>query len=896
MIVNGFPNGSPQPIVWQETVNVLPNTTYYFSAWAMSLNSAGPFASLRFDVNGTQTGLTATLGSGVNNNSNNGWVRFYGTWTSGPTTTSAVISIVDLQTAPGGNDFGLDDISFATLSTFINLESAPGTDAQTICKNAPLTKIVYTVGNGNPGGPSVSGLPLGVTSSFSGNFLTISGTPTVAGTYTYTLTTTGCNPISATGTITVQEDSIKLTAGSAAPVCKGLPMPNLVYTVGGTATGASATGLPAGVTGTYDGTAHTFTIGGTPTAPTGTYNYTVTTSGTVCPGTAASINGTITIQAETISLTSAPATANQTVCINTAITNINYTVGGTGTGATVTGLPAGVTGTFNSGIYQIKGTPTQAGTFNYQVLTSGTCKPDTATGTIIVTPAAVIALTSAPGTDGQTVCTGVAITPIVYTITNATGASIISGALPAGITGTYDATAHTFTISGTSTETVGKVFNYTVGTSGGCASASKSGSITINAQTVQLTSGSASQSVCQGAPINPIVFTISGLATGATVSGLPTGMSGSITAGNTFTISGSTSDPSGPYTYTVTTTGGSCGTATATGIITVSAAAVPGTITPPATVCGGSSGTLTLLGNSSNPIRWESSTTGGAPWTAIANTTVTLAYTNATSAIWYRAVVSNGCGPVPSNAVLIGIHNLWTGTTSADWNTASNWSDNQLPSASCPNVHIPGGTPHQPLINSGTVLVQNLQIDANATLTVAAATLQVSGGLTNQGGLDVTTGTLEFNGSAPQTVTSGSNVPVKNLLISNTNASGVTLSGTGSVDVYSSVDFSAGGKTLAAGDGNLTIKSTAAQTAMVGDLTGHDITGNVTVERYINTLGHGKSWEFLAIPTKGPDGETKLDGKWDFNFYRLWNSSYRSDRGSWRFRCDNFADTIYEIL
>ena len=85
--------------------------------------------------------------------------------------------------------------------------------------------------------------------------------------------------------------------------------------------------------------------------------------------------------ADTISLASAPVPIIYTVCINTTITNINYTVGGTGTGATVTGLPAGVTGTFNSGIYQIKGTPTQAGTFNYQVLTSGTCKPDTARGT-----------------------------------------------------------------------------------------------------------------------------------------------------------------------------------------------------------------------------------------------------------------------------------------------------------------------------------------------------------------------------------------------------------------------------------------------------------------------------------------------------------------------------------
>ncbi len=399
------------------------------------------------------------------------------------------------------------------------------------------------------------------------------------------------------------------------------------------------------------------------------------------------------------------------------------------------------------------------------------------------------------------------------------------------------------------------MFNYTVGTSGGCASDSKSGSITVNAQTVQLTTGSASQSVCQNAPMTPIVYNISGLATGASLSwqstSLAPGVTGTYDAGTkTFTISGTPAAAPGVYSFTVTTSG-TCGQATATGSITITALAVPGSITAPnAIICNGGPGSLTVLGGSSNPVRWESSPTNAAPWTAINNTTITLSIPSVTSGLYYRAIASNGCGEVASNAVLIGVHNLWTGMgADNNWNTVANWSDHKVPDGTCPNVHIPGGTPHQPLINSGTILVQNLQIDANATLTVTAATLQVSGSLTNQGNVDATTGTLEFNGAAAQTVTSGSAIPVKNLLVSNTNSTGVTLAG--HIDVYTAVNFSAGGTKLNAGDGNLTIKSTAAQTAMVGDLTGHDITGNVTVERYINTLGHGKSWEFLAIPTKG---------------------------------------------
>jgi hypothetical protein len=57
----------------------------------------------------------------------------------------------------------------------------------------------------------------------------------------------------------------------------------------------------------------------------------------------------------TITLTSAPGTDNQTVCVNTAITPITYSTTGA-TGATFSGLPAGVTGTFSGGNITISGT------------------------------------------------------------------------------------------------------------------------------------------------------------------------------------------------------------------------------------------------------------------------------------------------------------------------------------------------------------------------------------------------------------------------------------------------------------------------------------------------------------------------------------------------------------
>ena len=75
---------------------------------------------------------------------------------------------------------------------------------QPVCVNVAMTNITMTLGGGATGATS-SGLPPGVSSSVSGGVVTISGTPTTAGTYNYTITTTGnaCTVATTTGTITV---------------------------------------------------------------------------------------------------------------------------------------------------------------------------------------------------------------------------------------------------------------------------------------------------------------------------------------------------------------------------------------------------------------------------------------------------------------------------------------------------------------------------------------------------------------------------------------------------------------------------------------------------------------------------------------------------------------------
>jgi len=487
----------------------------------------------------------------------------------------------------------------------ISLTSATGTNAQTVCINTPITNITYSI-TGSATGATVSGLPAGVTGSYSGGIFTITGTPSVAGLFNYTVTTTGgaCASAIANGTITVQAlPTISLTSGTgtnAQTVCINTAIANITYAIGGSATGATVSGLPTGVTGSYS--AGVFTIIGTPTVS-GSFSYTVTTSGGLC--TPVSAMGTITVRpVPTITLTSGTGTNAQTVCINSAITNITYAIGGSATGATVTGLPAGVNGAYSGGVFTITGTPTVTGTFNYTVTTSGgVCAPVSVDGTITVRPVTTITLTSGVGTNAQTVCINTAITNITYAIGGSATGATVSG-LPAGVTGSYS--GGVFTISGT--PTVAGTFNYTVTTTGGvCTAATAVGTITVSPLPI-LTwnsgSGSQAQTVCKDSPIVPITYTVGGSATGATVSGLPTGVTGTYSAG-VFTISG-TPTVSGTFNFTVTTSGGVCAPVTLVGSIKVNPLPQSGVIGA-SSVCVGFTTDLDAAGGPFVNVNWNTS-------------------------------------------------------------------------------------------------------------------------------------------------------------------------------------------------------------------------------------------------------------------------------------------------
>jgi hypothetical protein len=188
--------------------------------------------------------------------------------------------------------------------------------------------------------------------------------------------------------------------------------------------------------------------------------------------------------------TSPVGSDNQTDCINTQLDilyngnhyyTITYATTGA-TGATVIGLPPGVTGEWLANVVTISGTPSNsgwplyigaAGTWNYTVKLTGGFGQCNNTGTITVTPNNTVTLTSAAGTDAQTVTSGTTITNITYSTTGATGA-IVTG-LPLGITGVWS--SNVVTISGSSTNT--GPYTYTITLTGGCGMITTTGVITV---------------------------------------------------------------------------------------------------------------------------------------------------------------------------------------------------------------------------------------------------------------------------------------------------------------------------------------------------------------------------------------------------------------------------------
>ncbi|WP_305069027.1 PKD-like domain-containing protein, partial [Flavobacterium sp. LMO9] len=177
----------------------------------------------------------------------------------------------------------------------------------------------------------------------------------------------------------------------------------------------------------------------------------------------------------------------QTVCINSAITNITLATTGA-TGATFAGLPAGVTGSWSGNVATIIGTPTVSGTFNYTVTTTGGCPPATATGTITVD----IPNTASISYPLPLYCVAEAPVAVVITGTgNYTGGQF--SAIPVGLS--INASSGLITPAASTPGTY--QVNYLVPSNGACSSFIVSTTITI-APRPTITNVAFSSNICNG--------------------------------------------------------------------------------------------------------------------------------------------------------------------------------------------------------------------------------------------------------------------------------------------------------------------------------------------------------------------------------------------------------------
>jgi hypothetical protein len=515
----------------------------------------------------------------------------------------------------------------------LSLTSTTTSNNQSVCigdQDNPLTAgtdnfvpIVYQLGGGATNA-TVVGLPLGLNYTVNAsNTLTITGSVNASATptlYNYLITTNGdCTNVTANGSIDVSAlPTLTLTSSATSAnqtglnnVCDGTQIETIVYQLGGGATNfdfswtgtLSNTIATSGLTFTNSGTTE-FVIAGTPTTAvtqTSIFEYQIATMGSNCIPEIV-LTGRIQIEPnQTIDLISAAATENQVICVNNQINPlgvvtsvfapIEYQLGGSAIGATITGLPPGIgfsrtasntiliTGSASASATSIA-SPTVI--YNYEINTFGNC--DAAlpiTGSITVNSLPVLRLMTASSTANQTapsgaVCVNTPIQDILYRFEGGATAVIFNWTSPyalAGVTATNSGT-NEFIITGAPsvTLTTTTIFNYEIITTGSnCApEITLTGSIeVIPEDLIVLTSaaGTDNQNVCvSGLPVGKaltdIVYELRNGAQTAIVTGLPPGIGYSINASRTLTIQGAAQASSSlssltitNYVYTITSSG-----------------------------------------------------------------------------------------------------------------------------------------------------------------------------------------------------------------------------------------------------------------------------------------------------------------------------------------------------
>jgi hypothetical protein len=400
---------------------------------------------------------------------------------------------------------------------------------QTRCINVALGNITFNTsgatGISNNGISGANGLPAGVSASWAGNIITISGTPTVAGTFNYSIPLLGgCNDLYAEGTITV-DPATAITAQNMADqrICEGDTFNALSVTA--TGVGTLSYQWFSNDTPSKTGASPVGTNSNTYTPPSGTigtkYYYVEVTSG--CSPIATSSFSKATVEPITI-ITTEPDTSDDIECYGDGFDPLTVVA----EGADLTYQWYSVSTQVNAGGTAIPGatsssfTPpsTTLGIAYYYVVVSGYCSSDTSlvSGEYEVTPPQTT-IVQHPSTLDQTVCLGDPLTTLTVEVDGEV--DIIgsfeyqwySNTSPSNTGGTKinGATSPDFTPP---SNAVGTHYYYATGRSDcGTVPTNVSGAITVTQPSVVNIENLGAQEICEDQSFDPISIVADGTGT-----------------------------------------------------------------------------------------------------------------------------------------------------------------------------------------------------------------------------------------------------------------------------------------------------------------------------------------------------------------------------------------------
>lgn len=427
----------------------------------------------------------------------------------------------------------------ATSSITVNTANtaSPASSNPTICVNTPISPNITVTTTGATGIGTATGLPVGVTASWAGNTITISGTPTATGTFNYSIPLTGgCGAVNATGTITVINANTAGLPSSNPLLCINTPItPSITINTSGATGIGLPTGLPAGVTASW--ASNTITMSGTPTAS-GTFTYSIPLTGgcgTVNATGSITVNPAPTVTANALSfdVCAGPTAADQsspgiTLSSPQAGTIFNWSLY---TGTTPTGAPI-QTGTGNPTVPFTNNTCTDQN-YVYQVtpaLNGCQGNPINIAVRVRPKPTSSFTISPSPACSNQTATvtyTGVSCPGSTYNWTWPAGVTVVSGSGSGPILISFAASG-TYPI---------KLQVVSPGALGGCTSTQTTVNINVNQA------------------VTPTFNLVGPFCSGESISALPTTSINNITGTWSPAINNTTTT-----TYTFTPTAGQCAT------------------------------------------------------------------------------------------------------------------------------------------------------------------------------------------------------------------------------------------------------------------------------------------------------------------------------------------------